>query len=88
MLKGRHSVPASRLRPHIEQFLDEGGEVGTLAHRAGIDPRRVWAIRNGETTRVTFKIADRLMVALDSAWMWNLPADQGGFADIYEQDAA
>ena len=76
----QRSVPAARLVPVIEQWLDEGYARSELR---GADGRRVYSILAGETTSVGFDVADRLLTRMGLPHLWHLPADQGGLEDVY-----
>lgn len=55
-----------------------------LAHRTGIDARRIYGILNEEGPSVTFDTVDRILIGLDLLDLWHLPAAEGGLADYYE----
>lgn len=86
-------IPAGRLSPLVNAYLDRFrsdrdphavGAYRTLAERAGVSTKTLQRIANVTRPRVDTDTADRVVTALDRSYLWHIPADQGGLADLYD----
>lgn len=76
--RGGAYVPSARLRPLLA-----GYSVRELEVLSGIQERTIRALMHGERDWTAFRVADRLITAVDGS-LWHLPAELGGLADLYE----
>lgn len=86
MTEKRNPVPKRRLRPLVEAELARmGGDVDALAARCGVDGSTIRDIVREDPRRagMQFEFGDRILTGLGLMYLWHVPAEQGGFGDVY-----
>jgi len=85
--KPRH-VPRARLRlvleDHLERSTDPKREIAAISLRSGVSDsvlHKILSSRESDQTRLG--IADKILCAMGLVHLWFIPAEKGGFADIY-----
>ena len=89
---------AAVLRQHVKPYeqtvgrpkrgTGEGPRPGSITHlamRSGVGERTIRGILNGHSANVRLQNLDALLCALDAIDLFHVPAELGGFADIYER---
>ena len=76
------AVPTARLAEALEEYFLVSDQ-RSLEERSGVNGRRIWGIRHLVSKMTSVTVADELLVAAGLSHLWYLPADQGGFADVY-----
>lgn len=75
------------------------GPIGYLETHSGVPQRSIRRIIAGPSAHdrarsrgtgdnVSLHSADRLLIAMGLEYLWALPPEQGGFSDVYYQEAA
>jgi hypothetical protein len=67
-------VPAAVVRSVIEEAVARRGSLQACADATGVNPRALRAILSGESERVTFGMADRVVTGLAGAEIWHCDA--------------
>lgn len=84
---GGSRVAMDRLRPVLMRWLqtrETSSPIEDLSHESGFSVDVLYKLLYARDT-VSADRADRLLCSIDSTYLWHVPAEDGGLADIYDE---